>query len=83
MSQLCSLPSLSSSNDPRPAAVRIELHMHTIPHEHLDAMQTHFAGKISECDITGRKLYAKKRIGERLLDNSFYNLWFSHICVGG
>ena len=72
---------LSSSDDSRSAAVWIELYVNSITYKNLDAVQTHFAGKIRECNLAVCKLYTKKCIWESLLDDSIYNLWFSHICV--
>lgn len=56
--------------------------MHPITNEHFDAVQAHFAGKVRESHLPVCKLYAEKRVWKRLFDDSFYNFWFSHICVG-
>jgi len=57
------------------------LDLDPITHEHLDAMQTHFAGKVRERHLPRCKLHPKKCVWKRLFDDPFYYLWFSHICV--
>jgi len=73
---------LVSSDDARPAAIRIQLHLDAIPHQHFDAVQTHFPGEVREYQGFVGELYPEERIRKRLFDDSFYYLWFCHmICA--
>lgn len=72
---------LTTARDARSAAVWIELNLDPIANEDLNAMQTHFTGKIRKYRLSRIKLNAKKCVRERFVHDSFYNLWFSHICA--
>ncbi len=50
---------LGTADDPCPAAVRIELHLHTIADEHFNSVQTHFPGKVRKYRFAFVELYAK------------------------
>lgn len=58
--------------------VRIELQLHAITNEHFNSVQTHFTGEVCQDDISAFELDAKEGIREGLIDDSFYNLCFSH-----
>src|ERR1041385_4357438 len=68
--------------DPGASAIWIELHLHPISNEHFNSVQTHFAGKVRQNDALISKLYAKEGVGKSLINDSFCNNGFRHICVG-
>ncbi len=71
---------LGTADDPSPAAVRIELQLHTIADEHFYSMQTHFSGQVRKYRVTVFELYAKERIWKGLFNDPFRYFCFSHIC---
>lgn len=73
---------LYAPSDSGTSSIRIEMYLHTITNENFNSVQSHFSSEVRQNDgITMRKLHTKKGVGERLIYDAFYNLWFSHICV--
>jgi hypothetical protein len=66
---------LPSTSDTGATSIWVEVHLHLIPYQHFDAMQTHFTGKIGENKsiFFASDFDTKKRIRKRLFDDSFYN----------
>ena len=72
---------LYSSGYSRSATVGIKLHLHFIPDENLDSVQTHLSGEVRQYNISCRQSNPKQRIRKRLFYDALDNLWFSHICT--
>ena len=72
---------LSAPDNPRTPAIWIQLHLHPVSDEYFNPVQTHFASKVRERNFTGLELYAEERVGECLIDDSFHDFQFSHICA--
>lgn len=54
------------------------MHFYAITNENVDTMKAHLSRKVCQGDIPGRKLHAKKCVGERLLYDATDNLSISH-----
>ena len=72
---------LAATYDPCSPPVWVYVQLHAITDQYFNPVQTHFARKVRQNDIPGTEFDAKERVGERLFDDSFYNLCIRHICA--
>jgi hypothetical protein len=72
---------LAATYYPCASAIGIYVQLYAITDQYFNPVQTHFARKVRQNDIPGTEFDAKERVGERLFDDSFYNLCIRHICA--